>query len=110
MINLVAITATHWRDIRTAIRSEGIAQPMAVLNLHELLDCTETLVMRSFVSKNPKKDEADREQFQNSLYRPSLDVTTVTDSGYKPAPAGFDEDDTADAFDTALTTLTGYSD
>jgi hypothetical protein len=78
---------------------------MAVLGLHELLDTTERVVLESFQTKDPKKDEYDRDHFIDSLYRPSKEDLAVAGSGHKPKPIGFEEEDTADAFDAAMLAL-----
>lgn len=104
VINLVAITAHHWRTVRSKLRMNGITNPMAMLNLHELIDTTENMVLESYASKDPKKDERDREQFLDSLYKPTREAVAINGDGYKPIPAGFD-DGGEDAFDNAMTSL-----
>lgn len=64
--------------------------------MHQILDITEKLVIESFVSSDHKKDQRDREQFIDTLYRPSLDELKTT-GGELTAPAGF-EDGGEDSF------------
>lgn len=105
VVNLVFLTAHHWRIMRSRLRSEGIARPMETLTLHDLLDTTERVVLESFVTKDPKKDEHDREEFLDSLYKPTVESLKVNGDGYKPIPSGFDEGADDDAFDQAMIAL-----
>lgn len=75
---------------------------MKLSSLHALLDVTECLVLESFVTRDPKKDERDREMFIDSLYRPVPDLDELADDdGFRPVPSGFD-DGGEDAFDQAM--------
>lgn len=87
------------------MRSEGIANPMEHLTLHDLLDVTERVVLESFYDKDPKKAEHDREAFLDSLYKPTIEAAALNGDGYKPIPAGFLDGEDDDAFDRAMTVL-----
>lgn len=99
-MNLAFLTATHWRPIRRRLAAEGIGDPMSQFpHMHALLDATEAIVLESFVDpKNPKRAEAERDRFIDSLYRPDPVALRVADDGFRPPPAGFEDggDDTWD--------------
>nr|WP_079869572.1 hypothetical protein [Mycobacteroides abscessus] len=69
-------------------------------SMHQILDITEKLVIESFVSSDHKKDQRDREQFIDSLYRPNLEEIKST-AGELAAPAGF-EDGGEDSFSSFM--------
>jgi hypothetical protein len=100
------MTAHHWRTVRLKMLLAGIADPMKLPSMHILLDLVENLVLESFQSTKPEDDKRKREQFQDSLYRPVAQSFKELDEGYKPIPAGFDPEDTEDAFDAAITSFT----
>ncbi|WP_457066805.1 DUF7240 domain-containing protein [Mycobacteroides abscessus] len=82
--------------MRSHIIGLGIGDPLEMSSMHQILDITEKLVIESFVSTDPKKDQRDREQFIDALYRPSLEEIK-SPSGELAAPAGF-EDGGEDSF------------
>lgn len=82
--------------MRSHIIGLGIGDPLEMSSMHQILDITEKLMIESFVSTDPKKDQRDREQFIDALYRPSLEEIK-SPSGELAAPAGF-EDGGEDAF------------
>lgn len=62
--------------------------------MHVLLDTTEAAVLESMDEKK------DRERYLDAMYRPKLELAPgLAGSGYKPKPAGFDDDDVDAAFD-----------
>lgn len=77
---------------------------MALPTAHILLDMTESLIIESMVSDDPKEDQRQRDKFLAQLYRSE---TKVRDDG-KPdgwiePPPGFDDDDENEAaFDTVM--------
>lgn len=96
------MTAHHWRIVRLKLALAGIAEPMKLPTSHMLLDLVEHLILESFQSNKPDEDEMNRDQFFNALYRPPKESLSTLGSGYKPIPAGFDEDAVDAAFDNAV--------
>ncbi|WP_079618318.1 DUF7240 domain-containing protein [Mycobacteroides abscessus] len=85
--------------MRSHIIGLGIGDPLEMPSMHQILDITEKLVIESFVSSDHKKDQRDREQFIDSLYRPSLEA--AKSGGEMVAPAGF-EDGGEDSFSSFM--------
>lgn len=62
--------------------------------LHALLDATEAAVLESMEEKK------DREKYMDAMYRPKLELAPgLAGAGYKPKPAGFDDDEVDASFD-----------
>lgn len=79
---------------------------MKLPTMHMLLDVVENLIVESMVSNKPEEDKRKRAEFYDMLYRPAVQNFKDLDDGYKPIPAGFDPEDTEDAFDAAFSALT----
>lgn len=110
VINLVSITAYHWRTIRGNLSSNGIADPLtAYRSLHALLDYAEKTTMESLARSGEGQDahkQAQRamDSFMFKLYAP--EPGTELEDGRMPVPAGFEDDEVEDSFD-AFTRMIG---
>ena len=95
------MTAQHWRTIRLKLSQGGIDDPMAMRNMHVLLDVTESLILESMVSDKPDDDRAQRQSFIDSLYRPVAVKRADLPDGWRPPPFDPDADDDSNeaAFD-----------
>lgn len=97
--SLAGVTGRHWFAIRARIIGYGIADPMGLPSMHTLLDVTEAMIVESINAGDPKKAKRELTSFYDKLYAPErTDTRSINGSGYKPKPAGFDDDDTFDSF------------
>lgn len=95
VINLVVITAYHWRSMRAKLAQTGIADALRTMtSMHALLDFTEQITLESLAKSGDGRNAAEKSQraidsFMFTLYAP--DPNARTEDGRVPAPAGFDE-------------------
>jgi hypothetical protein len=94
VINLVVITAHHWRSMRAKLAQTGIADPLRTMtSMHALLDYTEQITLESLAKSGTGPNAADKSQravddFMFKLYAP--DPNERDEDGRVPIPAGFD--------------------
>lgn len=106
VINLVVITAHHWRSMRAKLAQNGIADPMHTMqSMHALLDFTEQTTLESLAKSGEGQnahEQAKRaiESFMFKLYAPDPD--TRAEDGRVPIPAGFDESAMEGNFDAFM--------
>lgn len=106
VINLVVITAFHWRSMRAKLAQNGIADPMHTMrSMHALLDFTEQTTLESLAKSGEGQnahEQAKRaiDQFMFKLYAPT--PGEVDEDGRVPIPAGFDEDAMESNFDAFM--------
>lgn len=108
VMSLALVAATHWRALRTRIRSDGIANPMASLpSMHDLLDEAEKLWLESIHTGDSAKDKYEQNELFDKLYAPdSTTAQQVNAKGYKGArPAGFSPGEVAADFKQAARML-----
>ena len=95
VINLVVITAYHWRSMRAKLAQTGIADALRTMtSMHALLDFTEQITLESLAKSGDGQNAAEKSQraiddFMFRLYAP--DPNERTEDGRVPVPAGFDE-------------------
>lgn len=103
VINLVVITAFHWRSMRAKLAQTGIADPLRrMTSMHALLDFSEQITLESLAKSGEGQNaamqaQANIDNFMFKLYAP--DPNEVTEDGRVPVPAGFDEEAMEDNFD-----------
>lgn len=97
------MTAQHWRTIRLKLIQSGVGDAMTLPNMHLLLDLSESMIIESMVSDDPKADERQRQGFIDMLYRPEVSEKVVAGKpkGWVPPPFDPDaeDDDNEAAFD-----------
>ncbi|WP_235674420.1 DUF7240 domain-containing protein [Mycolicibacterium pulveris] len=96
VVSLAFTSALHWRNLRTRIRSHGIADPMRLPSMHAILDEMETFWLESLHTGNVDKDRYEREQLFDKLYEPDPDDADTAASGEGGAspttpPPGFSQ-------------------
>lgn len=94
VVTLTAITAHHWRTIRTHLLGNGVLDPMGLTSLHALLDVAESMVVESIQEPKPEQTRRKRQQFFDRLYAPEPTADPHA------RPAGFDDDEIEAAFDS----------
>ncbi|OMB79313.1 hypothetical protein A5743_14465 [Mycolicibacterium conceptionense] len=102
------MAATHWRTLRTRMRGDGIADPMAVLpSMHDIADEAEKLWLESIHTGDDAKDKHAQGQLFDQLYAPdTAEAKQVNAKGYKGArPAGFEPGEVAADFKEAARML-----
>lgn len=113
VINLALMTAFHWRTVRLQLVKAGVENPMEFSTAHILLDMVEELIMESIQPEGTKQADYDeakqkREDFTKALYQPKVKKLSELPDGWKPPPAGFDDDDENDAAaNIAMTMVAG---
>lgn len=104
VINLVVITAYHWRSMRAKLAQTGIADPLRTMtSMHALLDYTEQITLESLAKSGTGNNAYEKSQravddFMFKLYAP--DPNERTEDGRVPVPAGFDVGAMEGNFDT----------
>jgi hypothetical protein len=93
------MTAHYWRAIRLKFALAGINDPMRFSSMHVLLDVTESVILESMTSGDPKKDTNRRTQFLDKLYAPSKEEMKLNGDTYKPVPSGFEPEHVESSFD-----------
>lgn len=107
VINLVVITAYHWRSMRAKLAQTGIADPLRTMtSMHALLDYTEQITLESLAKSGEGKNAYEQskravDNFMFKLYAPDPNMPTDPD-GRVPVPAGFDEDAMEGNFDAFM--------
>lgn len=108
VMTLAYMAATHWRTLRTRMRGDGIANPMALLaSMHDIVDEAEKLWLESTHTGDDAKDKHEQSKVFDQLYAPdSTDAKQVNAKGYKGArPAGFEPGEVAADFKQAAKML-----
>ncbi|AER47685.1 DUF7240 domain-containing protein [Mycolicibacterium goodii] len=109
VMTLSLVAATHWRPLRTRLRSAGIADPMRDLpSMHDVLDEAEKLWLESLHTGDAGKDKHETEKLFDQLYAPdSAAAKRVNAKGYKGSvrPAGFSKKEVAADFKAAARML-----
>lgn len=106
VINLVVITAYHWRSMRAKLAQNGIADPMRTMRtMHSLLDFTEQTTLESLAKSGEGQNAYEQSKravdaFMFKLYSP--DPNERDEDGRVPVPAGFDEDAMESNFDAFM--------
>jgi hypothetical protein len=106
VINLVVITAYHWRSMRAKLACNGIADPLRnMTSMHALLDFSEQITLESLAKSGEGQNAHQQAQraidnFMFKLYAP--DPNEKTEDGEMSIPAGFDMDAMEGNFDAFL--------
>ena len=104
-------TAHHWRDVRQFIRESGIGDPMALPNMHALLDYTEKMTKQAIASggTDRAKVESELAAFNQRLYGPQAYAKPAAPGvAAEPVlPDGFDDADEQHASFDALAAALG---
>lgn len=106
VINLVVITAFHWRSMRAKLAQTGIADPLRTMtSMHALLDFTEQITLESLAKSGEGQNAQEKSQravddFMFTLYAP--DPNALDEDGRVPVPAGFDQDAMESNFDAFM--------
>jgi hypothetical protein len=61
---LAATAASHWREIRARLILAGIADPLSLTSMHQILDVVESVVIEGMGSNN------DIQRYYFRTYRP----------------------------------------
>lgn len=70
--------------------------------MHALLDATEAAVLKSM------EDKKERDKYMDAMYAPRAQLHAgIAGDGYKPKPAGFDDEDVENSFDAFLGAASG---
>lgn len=103
VVTLCVATAQHWRVLRAKLAQGGVTRPLEqITSLHALLDSTEAMVLESM------EDKKARDKYFDQMYQPRIDRDAgLAGSGYKPAPAGFEDDEVDASFDAFLGAASG---
>lgn len=103
VINLAFLTAKNWRALRSRLCNAGIADPMRLPSMHMLLDVTEAAIVESLANSGENREDSERKvaAFFDDLYGPEPGVK-VSKDGYRPPPAGFDDEDVEATFDAFI--------
>ncbi|AXN53311.1 hypothetical protein PBI_THONKO_39 [Mycobacterium phage Thonko] len=99
------MAAHNWRLVRSKVRDKGIAVPMSLPSMHDILDVAEEIAIEGEAQSARKPEEAKRavERYFDRLYAPdSADAILVNGDGYRPPPPGFDEESQEASFDAFL--------
>lgn len=104
VINLAATAALNWRSVRTRLRDRGIADPMALPSMHDVLDEAEAIAIESFANggKTALEVKAKVSSYYDQIYAPDLDGQ---DGDELPIPAGFSPTEMAASFASAARAL-----
>lgn len=95
VMSLALVAATHWRVLRTRMRSDGIPNPMAALaSMHDVLDEAEKLWLESIHTGNEDQDKQAQSKLFDRLYAPepgaAVDVKKVRPAGFSPEEVSAD--------------------
>lgn len=104
VLSLSLMAATHWRAVRTRIRSYGIADPMRLPSMHDVLDEAEKIWLEQLHTGDEAKDKMVRGQLFDKLYAPDPDDTEVSGGGKRP-PSWFDPTQVEATFNAMTRTL-----
>lgn len=103
VMSLALVSATHWRVLRTRMRSDGIANPMAALSsMHDVLDEAEKLWLESIHTGNEDQDKQAQGKLFDQLYAPEPGTTV---DAKKVRPAGFSPEEVSADFRAAFRAL-----
>lgn len=95
VLTLTAHTAAQWREVRTKLLLAGVADPMGLASMHQILDVTEHMVVEVLVTVPDA--ETRLASWRRTLYGPVAGEI----------PAGFTPEEVEDSFDAFARAVQG---